>query len=221
MDTLAAFQRCGNRERNTRNGNGGFNSSDFWERCRRRRPALRPRRQQDSGASTKTGGDVRVTPSWAQLSDERPLDVLGALPRRRPHRRSEKRSSATPAGRSAPDRTEASDGVAEREPAANGGVAPRARGTRPASSARKAPAARNATPALGSETIGARRPERLRQPAQPAGAPPMPPRTEPPDPTTGTAILGIAAQAAAELAEIGLSVSARALRNAVSRLPRP
>jgi len=37
----------------------------------------------------------------------------------------------------------------------------------------------------------------------------------------GRDILGIAAQAAAELAEIGLSVSARVLRNAVSRLPRP
>jgi hypothetical protein len=34
-------------------------------------------------------------------------------------------------------------------------------------------------------------------------------------------ILGTAAQAAAELAEIGLSVGTRALRNAFSRLPRP
>jgi hypothetical protein len=36
-----------------------------------------------------------------------------------------------------------------------------------------------------------------------------------------TEVLGTAVQAAAELAEIGLSVSARALRRAVSRLPRP
>jgi hypothetical protein len=34
-------------------------------------------------------------------------------------------------------------------------------------------------------------------------------------------VLGTAAQAAAELAEIGLSVSARALRRVVDRLPRP
>jgi hypothetical protein len=40
-------------------------------------------------------------------------------------------------------------------------------------------------------------------------------------PATATDILGTAVQAAAELAEIGLSVSARALRNALSRLPRP
>jgi hypothetical protein len=66
------------------------------------------------------------------------------------------------------------------------------------------------------------RAERLRQPSQPAGAPPTPSReSRPNDQTTGRDILGIAAQAAAELAEIGLSVSARALRNAVGRLPRP
>jgi hypothetical protein len=40
-------------------------------------------------------------------------------------------------------------------------------------------------------------------------------------PASGTDILGTAVQAAAELAEIGLSVSARAIRGAVSRLPRP
>jgi len=66
------------------------------------------------------------------------------------------------------------------------------------------------------------RAERLRQPAQPAGVPPTSRReSRPDDQTTGLDILGIAAQAAAELAEIGLSVSARALRNAVGRLPRP
>ncbi len=66
------------------------------------------------------------------------------------------------------------------------------------------------------------RAERLRQPSQPAGVPPTSPReSRPDDQTTGRDILGIAAQAAAELAEIGLSASARALRNAVGRLPRP
>jgi hypothetical protein len=40
-------------------------------------------------------------------------------------------------------------------------------------------------------------------------------------PPKGSDIVSTAVQAAAELAEIGLSVSARALRNAVSRLPRP
>jgi hypothetical protein len=40
-------------------------------------------------------------------------------------------------------------------------------------------------------------------------------------PATGADILGTAVQAAAELAEIGLSASARALRGAIARLPRP
>jgi hypothetical protein len=35
------------------------------------------------------------------------------------------------------------------------------------------------------------------------------------------AIVGTAVQAAAELAEIGLTLSGRALRNAFDRLPRP
>src|SRR2546421_91325 len=66
----------------------------------------------------------------------------------------------------------------------------------------------------------ARRPQRLRQPAQPAGVPPTS-RDRPADPATGRHLLGTAAQAAAELAEIGLSVSARALRGMIDRLPRP
>jgi hypothetical protein len=40
-------------------------------------------------------------------------------------------------------------------------------------------------------------------------------------PSSGVDIIGTAVQAAAELAEIGLSASARALRSAVARLPRP
>jgi hypothetical protein len=40
-------------------------------------------------------------------------------------------------------------------------------------------------------------------------------------PAAGADIVSTAVQAAAELAEIGMTVSARALRNAVSRLPKP
>jgi hypothetical protein len=50
-------------------------------------------------------------------------------------------------------------------------------------------------------------------------APPAQP-TEP-DPPRGREIVGTMVQAAAELAEIGLSVSARAFKEAVARLPRP
>jgi len=163
-----------------------------------------------------------------RLSDERPSDVLGALPRRRPHRRSDKRASPALPKRSASSsaRRTANGGAAAGSDApaapnrAAATAALRARG------ARKTPAARRETPAARREAPTTRRPsaprpERLRQPAQPAGVPPTPPRPGVAEFSTGRDILGIAAQAAAELAEIGLSVSARVLRNAVSRLPRP
>jgi hypothetical protein len=52
--------------------------------------------------------------------------------------------------------------------------------------------------------------------ATPAAARPTPPPREPAPGALETAV-----QAAAELAEIGLHAGARALRRAVSRLPRP
>lgn len=96
------------------------------------------------------------------MPDEKPSEILGSLPRRRPQRRSDKRQ--------APQRR------------------PRA--------------------------------DALRQPQQPSGTPPAP-RARRPIPASGTELLSTVAQATAELAEIGLSVSARALRNALGRLPRP
>ncbi|HTT27787.1 MAG TPA: hypothetical protein VMG37_05215 [Solirubrobacteraceae bacterium] len=175
------------------------------------------------------------------MSDERPSDVLGALPRRRPHRRSEKRAAPTPATErgadsSAPAATQSGAGTATTKRAS--GSRPRgarpANGARPATNSRpakKAPAQRapgtRATPSAGNASANhtaqpRRRAEPLRQPAQPAGTPPAPARRNGTrDHSTGRDIVGIAAQAAAELAEIGLSVSARALRNAVGRLPRP
>ena len=82
----------------------------------------------------------------------------------------------------------------------------------------KPPAAKRPQPAR--ETRARSPGERLRQPPQPAGTP-APPRPRKPVPASGVEILSTAVQAAAELAEIGLSLSARALRNAVSRLPKP
>jgi len=175
---------------------------------------------------------------WGRLSDERPSDVLGALPRRRPHRRSDKRASPAPAERSGSSSAQAKDsggpgGGNGSSAAPKPAAAAQAQGARKTPSARreatptprKAPATDAATTAPH-ETPATRRradprPERLPQPAQPAGVPPTPPRVDPPEPATGRDILGIAAQATAELAEIGLSVSARLLRNAFSRLPRP
>jgi len=60
----------------------------------------------------------------------------------------------------------------------------------------------------------------LRQPEQPSGTPPtLRPRR--PIPASGTELLSTVAHASAELAEIGLSVSARAIRSALGRLPKP
>jgi hypothetical protein len=133
------------------------------------------------------------------LSHERPSDVLGALPRRRPHRRSDKRPAATQVLEE--DRERPVQRKRVTKPAATPAREPRA--VRP-----RAPKPRKEQP--------------LRQPAQPPGFPPTSPERESaPAQPAGRDILGTAAQAAAEIAEIGLSLSARALRNAVARLPRP
>ncbi len=144
---------------------------------------------------------------WA-MSDERPTEVLASLPRTRPHRRSAKRAHR-PA-------SHAQQAQAATTPQPEQQPKPR---TAPATRRRSAPKRRTA--ATGSAK------QRLAQPAQPGGTPVTKRRTKQPAPPParstpgGADVLGTAVQAAAELAEIGLSVSARALRRAVSRLPRP
>ena len=121
------------------------------------------------------------------MSEQRTSDVLGALPHRRPQRRSDKRASTAPtAGNS-----DATAPVAAAP--ASAGSANRRHGQGP----------------------------RLRQPAQPAGTPAGPRAPRRALAPTGTELVGTAVQAAAELAEMGLSISARAIRRAVPRLPRP
>jgi hypothetical protein len=147
----------------------------------------------------RTAGSLEVRHHVTQVSDERPSDVLGALPRRRPQRRSDKRQSREP----------------YRSKVTNRANAPAATGT--ATVQRPEATATLPTPPLATPR---RRTQPLRQPAQPPGTPPTS-QDRPGDQPTGRHILGTAAQAAAELAGIGLSISARALRNAVDRLPRP
>jgi multifunctional 2-oxoglutarate metabolism enzyme len=154
------------------------------------------------------------------VSEQRPSDVLGALPRRRPHRRSAKRGAPPQAGNgngTKPTATETAPTATKTAPTA-AKTAPRAR--RPAAAKPAPPAAKPAPPQAPSRAT-ARRPQRLRQPAQPAGVPPTSPGRPAEDQPKGRHVLGTAAQAAAELAEIGLSVSARALRRVIDRLPRP
>jgi hypothetical protein len=107
---------------------------------------------------------------------QRPTEVLGALPHRRPSRRSEKRDA------SAPPRGERASGRPAAAPLTN-----------------------------ASPPRDARSPNDARSPDSPSDA----------NLASGREIAGTVVQAAAELAEIGLSMSARALREAVARLPRP
>jgi hypothetical protein len=193
------------------------------------------------------------------MSDKRPTEVLSALPRTRPHRRSEKRADRPPSEGAGGVAEPTAGGPREDAPARRAGAAgkraeaagPRGGAAKPARTADVAAAKGSADAATTPQPprAGAARPlrpaitqprktgagatqgrgrggrpapkaERLRQPPQPAGVPPTP-RSRKPAPVAGADILGTAVQAAAELAEIGLSVSARALRNAVSRLPKP
>jgi len=155
------------------------------------------------------------------MSDETRSDVLGSLPHSRPHRRSEKRASR-PANGEVTESTEpervrnvasGSSGKTERSGS-------RAKAREPGTKARA-----KAAPTARSQRAEPRRSEpartaRLAQPAQPTGTPTGKRRSQPTS-QGGHDILGTAVQAAAELAEIGLSVGARAIRRAVSRLPRP
>ena len=135
-------------------------------------------------------------------------DVLSALPHRRPHRRSDKRAAR-------PAKTEAATAAprAKKE-------APRAKETPPPKQEAPRAKATSTRPATKPTPATRPAPKRLRQPAQPAGAPPSP-RSRASVPNTGADVLGTAIHAAAELAEIGLTAGARALRNAVARLPKP
>ena len=130
----------------------------------------------------------------ASMTGERPSEVLGSLPRTRPHRRSQKRPARPP----------------HTEPAA----------AKPSAAKTRAAKTGAAKPRAGKPRAAGPQPARLRQPAQPAGSPPGP-RVRRPAPSNGSDVLGTAVQAAAELAEIGLTVGARAIRGAVARLPRP
>lgn len=162
------------------------------------------------------------------MSDERSSELLSALPRSRPHRRSDKRGAARQTENPAPAR------AASRKPSGSAKSAPETAAAKPTAAAEPTAGAKPVAlaerkPAASERSGAARRKPRsqssakpLRQPAQPRGIPAA--RRAPkrkPAPATGTEIVGTAVQAVGELAEIGLALSARALRNAVGRLPRP
>jgi hypothetical protein len=145
------------------------------------------------------------------MSDERPPGVLGSLPSTRPHRRSDKRAAAGP--------SPVPDATGPRPPKAPPAKATRA--SRP--TAAKAKVKAKATGQTTRTGPAAKRP--------PVNVRSRPPSPSPPPPSSATdpsvaqspapGALATVVQAAAELTEIGLKASARALRGAVSRLPLP
>ncbi|HUO73550.1 MAG TPA: hypothetical protein VMU39_22465 [Solirubrobacteraceae bacterium] len=177
------------------------------------------------------------------MSEDRPSDVLGGLPRTRPHRRSQKRAAqptpattpappdsatVTPGPALSPDTAATPDTTPPAAAPTTPAAAAKPRTARPrkpkTDAARRQPTPRGTPKARPEPTpTGAPklRHERLRQPAQPEGTPATPRRAIRPAPASGADLVGTAVKAAAELAEIGLSISARAIRGAISRLPRP
>jgi hypothetical protein len=178
------------------------------------------------------------------MPDDRSTDLLGQLPRTRPHRRSTKRPERSPDGSGstpASDLTSTTVAAPEEEPAPTRPKRARDGDQRPATTKRPGPAkspSKRQTTSAGPSAESVRqttsaRPRagsapaaptaRLAQPAQPRGIPaasrPRPPQTG--DEQNGTPILKTAAQATVELAEIGFTLGARALRQAINRLPRP
>src|SRR2546430_5220232 len=118
-------------------------------------------------------------------------DVMSSLPRTRPQRPSRRRAS----GRA---------GDAKAKPAAAG---PRA-AAKPASRRSRAASARP-------------KPQGVRPSAATSAASKPPPPKRPASPPSGTDLVGTAVQAAGELAQLGLTLGTRALRDVVKRGPRP
>lgn len=140
------------------------------------------------------------------MADKPTPGVIGSLPRTRPHRRSDKRA-APPGGAPPVDGRSAKPAAAPKPRAARPAAAPKPRAAR-AAAAKRTPAKPAATPRVAKPAATA-----------PPAATPAPPARPAPEPSPG--VLETAVQAAAELTEIGLHAGARALRRAVSRLPRP
>lgn len=147
------------------------------------------------------------------MSEKRSSDVLGGLPNSRPHRRSAKRAARPgAAGAKSPAAPESAN-PPKAKTATKAKTAAKAT-AKPTASTRATPASRK--PA----TQPRRKPPRLQQPKQPSGVPEAT-RPRASQRSRDHDLLGTVVQAAAELAEIGVTVGIRALRGAASKLPRP
>jgi hypothetical protein len=120
---------------------------------------------------------------------------MSSLPRTRPQRPSRRRASGGDKPKRAPR-------AAAKPAAAKSAGAQRAPKTPRAASARRKPA--GVRPSAATKA---------------AGTQPSPDR--PPSPPSGTDLVGTAVQAAGELAQLGLTLGTKALRDAIKRVPRP
>jgi|SRR5579859_1485753 len=157
------------------------------------------------------------------MPDQRQSEVLGALPRTRPHRRSAKRPERPGEATAKPKPAARPTAAAVSRGQATGRSKPTARSTGGAAKPRAAAGSRpgpRAVPGSRSATRTKGKSDRLRQPPQPRGIPSQP-RSPVPSTRQRPEILGTVVQAAAELTEIGLALGAQVLRRAVARLPRP
>jgi hypothetical protein len=158
------------------------------------------------------------------MADKRQSEVMGALPRTRPQRRSAKRparpnGTTAPPAKPTPKRAAASaEGPAgtRRSPASKRGSTAKPTPARPTPLSR----AQGRSRPSNAKSRSRSKADRLRQPPQPRGIPSQP-RSPVPSSQERPEILGTVVQAAAELTEIGLSLGAQLLRRAVARLPRP
>ena len=150
------------------------------------------------------------------MSDEPKPGVIGSLPRTRPHRRSDKRPPG-PVGAAPLDPQGESPALVTAAAAPKARTAKTPTVTKPAAKRRVA----KAGPAANQAASRGAKPATV-SPHPPAAAARDAARAVAPRPTSRPpACWRPPVQAAAELAEIGLHAGARALRRAVSRLPRP
>jgi len=126
-------------------------------------------------------------------------DVMSSLPRTRPQRPSRRRASAGGDGPKRAPRAAAKPGARAKAPGAR---------AKPAAKTPRAASAR-------------RKPAGVRPSAATSAASTQPSPNRPPSPPSGTDLVGTAVQAAGELAQLGLTLGTKALRDAVKRIPRP
>ena len=139
--------------------------------------------------------------------------MLTSLPRSRPVRRSAKRAERPAAAQAAETATKAPAARARKPAAAAAAKPAAARAKKPAAARAKEPAA------AAAKAPGAASAPRRKVPAAGYAAPNT--RSDAPPASAGAELISTTIQAAAELAQIGLTVGRQTLQSMLDRLPKP